>query len=466
MKTKIVLVLMLCATIPAIACAKKPKKNQPVEPATEVKQEVAPAAEEVPVLTEECAINLSLFYESAKNKQYADAYEPWRQVYDNCPNASKNIYTKGVEILKYKYNNAANDEERDMWRKEIMTMYDKRAKWFGDDPNYPTAYILGLKALDYCTYFPEDTLMEDAYGWFKTCVQTMGAKTQLPVVTKFAEISNKLYKSNPEKYGEQYIEDYQTATGILVAMSKDAANKQAGTARQFKDYIDGVFAVSGAANCDKLDELYATQVEASVNDLEMLNKFITLYSKIGCQESEVYFAASEAAHKLQPTESSAAGCAKMCIKKKEINDAIGYYEQAANLAEDKFDKADYYYYIAMLYASNNSYSKSREYANKALGLNPDMGKCYLLIGKLYASSQPYANDAKGRILNKTVYWAAVDKFVKAKQVDANLTEEANKLISLYSRYFPTKEERFDLPAEFSGSSFYVGGWIGESTAIR
>jgi hypothetical protein len=84
----------------------------------------------------------------------------------------------------------------------------------------------------------------------------------------------------------------------------------------------------------------------------------------------------------------------------------------------------------------------------------------------YASSRPYANDAKGAILNKTVYWAAVDKFVKAKQVDPTVEATANEYISSYSKYYPTKEERFDLPNEFSGSSFYVGGWIGENTSIR
>ena len=46
-----------------------------------------PAAEEPtgePVITEECLINLSLFNESAKNQQYADALDPWNQVFDNC----------------------------------------------------------------------------------------------------------------------------------------------------------------------------------------------------------------------------------------------------------------------------------------------------------------------------------------------------------------------------------------------
>ena len=44
-------------------------------------------------MSEECKVNLSLFTEYAKVKNYADAYEPWVKVYTECPTASKNIYS-------------------------------------------------------------------------------------------------------------------------------------------------------------------------------------------------------------------------------------------------------------------------------------------------------------------------------------------------------------------------------------
>ena len=60
----------------------------------------------------------------------------------------------------------------------------------------------------------------------------------------------------------------------------------------------------------------------------------------------------------------------------------------------------------------------------------------------------------------------MDKLIKAKQVEPEVAESVNSLISTYAKYFPSKEERFDLPGEFSGSTFTVGGWIGETTTIR
>ena len=77
MKVKSLLVIALAAAVPAMACAKKPKKVE-AEP---VKEEVV-VVEEEPTITEECVVNVSLFHESVKNKQYADAYEPWWEVID------------------------------------------------------------------------------------------------------------------------------------------------------------------------------------------------------------------------------------------------------------------------------------------------------------------------------------------------------------------------------------------------
>ena len=77
MKLRTLVVIALAAAIPAMVCAKKPKKVD--EPAA---AEQAPAViEEEPTITEECVMNVSLFHESVKNKMYADAYEPWWTVY-------------------------------------------------------------------------------------------------------------------------------------------------------------------------------------------------------------------------------------------------------------------------------------------------------------------------------------------------------------------------------------------------
>ena len=463
--------MALCAAVPALACAKKPKN---VEAAPAPAAQTA-AQEEEPTITEDCIVNVSLFNESVKNKQFADAYGPWWEVYNTCPNANKAIYTQGSTIIDWKYANTTDPAEKERLRQLILEMHDKRIKYFGDDPKYPTAYILGQKALDYCQYFPEDELKEPAYQWFKQSVEGMGVKSQMQVLAKFVDVSYAIFKSNPDLYGGQFISDYELASELLAQQAADPSNKNAKYAAQQKDYVDNIFAVSGAADCSKLDEIYAKVVADNADNLDMLTKVAALYKRVKCTESDIYFAACENAHRLQPTEESAAGCARMSVKKGDFRTAINYYEEAISRAQaidpQDEDIADYQYNIALIYYSDlKNYPQARAYARQSLASKEDQGRCYILIGLCYAGSQPYSTAdypaAKAAILNKTVFWAAVDKFVQAKRVDPSCAADADKLIAAYSKYYPTKEEKFDLPNELGGSTFYVGGWIGETTVCR
>lgn len=475
MKFRTLVVLALAVAVPALACAKKPKK---AELAVEVPSEAkAQALEEEaePVITEECVVNVSLFHESVKNKMYADAYEPWWEVYTTCPNANKSIYSDGAKIVEALYQAASDPAEKERLAKLAIEMQDKRIKYFGNDPKYPKAYILGEKGLAYLDFFG-DTKLAEARECLQASAAGMGSNSKIMVLVKLVDVSYALYKQDPNGRAEQFIADYELASNALNEQATNANNKNAEIAGKQKDYVDNIFAISGAADCSKLDDIYAAAVQDNLQNLDMLQKIAKLYKRVRCTESDVYFAACEAAHKLQPTQESAAGCASMAAKKGDYEQAIAYYDQAIKLAmvEDALeDVADYQYNAAVYcFANLKKYPEARKYAQASiatltgLGINKGQGRCYIIIGMAYAASRPYPNDAKGAILNKTVYWAAVDKFVKAKQVDPSVEATANEYISSYSKYYPTKEERFDLPGEFSGSTFYVGGWIGETTAIR
>ncbi|MCQ2342924.1 MAG: hypothetical protein MJZ75_05490 [Paludibacteraceae bacterium] len=465
---KNLLILALAAVVPALACAKKPKKQVVEEPAP---APVETVVEEEPEITPECLGQISLFNEYCKSKQYADAFQPWLEVYRHCPNANKVIYSKGAQILDWKYKNAATPEEKLEMANLAMEMYDKRIKYFGNDPKYPEAYILGQKGVDFCSYFPDRIVGSEVYNWLKTSVSGIGLNSQLTVLGKFVEVSDAIYKSDPEKYGEQYISDYSQVSNMLQHIWNDPASKNANDAGVMKEYVDNLFAVSGAASCDKLDDLYRNYVATNGMYLEDMLKLMKMYKRVNCTESEVYFSAAVAAHRLQPTEESAAGCAKMCMKKEDWKGACTYWEQAMNLIDENSteDLVDYQYNMAFCLYNQHRYADARSWARTSMETDGSKaGRCYLLIGLCYASSQPYsASDyaAKAAILNKTVFWAAVDQFNKAKQY-ADCAEDAAKLIAAYSKYYPTQEEMFDLPVEFGSGTFIVGGWINERTTCR
>lgn len=114
-------------------------------------------------------------------------------------------------------------------------------------------------------------------------------------------------------------------------------------------------------------------------------------------------------------------------------------------------------------AGKKQYAAAKANALEALKLNPNLGAAYIMIGKAYAAYAPsYGQDAYD---HASVMWAVVDKFVKAKQVDPSVAEQANKLIAEYSQHFPSKEEAFFRSVN-AGSQVKIGDWINETTVAR
>lgn len=137
--------------------------------------------------------------------------------------------------------------------------------------------------------------------------------------------------------------------------------------------------------------------------------------------------------------------------------------QAAELFTNPNDKIKALYAVAGIYTSNRNYPQARATANKILQLNPNEGKAYILIGDLYAMSANLCEvDDMG---GKTVFWAAIDKYLKAKAVDNSVEQQANEKISQYSRYYPPSSDLFFRDLQ-EGTSYTVGCWINETTTIR
>lgn len=441
---------------------KKTKKGKE-EVKTEVAPVVTPVQEEAPQITEECLINISLFNESAKNKQYADALGPWNAAFKDCPNANRAIYSRGREIVHWELDQQKDDASYKKVFDKLMSMYDQRIKYFGNDERYPTPWILGIKALDYIAKVKGDELKKPAYEWLCQSVDGLGERSEIPVLVQLVYTSFGIYRAEPA-HTEKFIGDYLKVNNILENIIAGDDEKNIEVATQSKQTLETLFAQSGAADCETLDGIYKPKMAQNLTNQEFLNSVISFYRRVRCNESEVYFDASVALHKIAPSAESAAGNGAMSYKKGEFTNAIAFYDEATKLTDDKMLKADYQYTIAQIYYKDlNNYPRSREYARNSLEFNPNNGSAYILIGIMYAKSRGIYDDP---VLAKTIYWVAVDKFVRAKQVDPSVAKDANELINTYTPHFPTKEDIFFQPDLKSGSSFTVGGWIQESTICR
>lgn len=414
-----------------------------------------------------CLKNISIYTEYVKTNNFKDAYSPWKAVFTEAPIAQISTYTNGAKILRGLIAAEKDGAKQKELFAELLKVHDQRIQYL-DQLNgltrKPTSKgdILATKAHDFYSFMALNPDINAAYAIFKEAVELENQNLPYYVMQEFADVSAQKIKSD-ETHKEQFIQDYITIAGYANEAYKAAATEKAKEQyKMAKDNIDAHFINSGVATCENLQEIYAPKVEENKTNLEYLKSVITVMQKLGCKDSEAYFAASEYAHAIEPTAATAFGCGVMYYKKGELGKSVEYIDNAIELEQDLLQKSDYSYTAAQILFADKKYSKAKQYARKAIEYNGEKGAPYILIAQMYAAS-PNWNDEPA--LNKCTYFAAIDKLQKAKSVDPSVAEQANELISTYSRYTPKDEDLFFIGIK-KGETVNIGGWIGETTTVR
>lgn len=401
----------------------------------------------------QCATNLSIMNQYVRIKTYEYAYDAWRSCFYDCPEASKNIYIHGTKILKYKIDNAEDEVTKKAYLDTLMLIYDQRMEYFHQEGN-----VYGRKGLDLLRY--EKTAVEEAYGYLEKSVDLSGPKVDESVALTFISTTYALY--------QQQIVGPDVMIGNYVKIMDDLNTKMAGGDKDPKipqtiQSIEKVFAESGAADCESLIEIFTIKFEANPEDLDLLKKTTSLLSETGCEDSELYQKTAEALYALEPNSESAAKLAALFAAQNDYKKAEEYYNMAIEQQTDPLVKSGYYYNLAKIKFNNKDYPAVRKNCNAAIALQSDFGEAYILIGTAYASSSSSCGETDFE--KQAVYWAAVDKFAKAKSVDPAVSEVASEQINAYSKRFPNNEIAF-FNGFTNGQAYKVGCWIQENTTVR
>jgi len=410
-----------------------------------------------------CLENLSLYNEYYKQKNYKEAYPYWEIVFNECPLSTMNIYSHGERMVEMLYKAEKDAAKKAEIYALLMKVYDQRSKYYGTHKKYPSAYIMGKKAITMLRYNRNNPeVVRQAQPLLADGFKVLGVKTQPPALLTYMVNSTAMYKMN-EITGEELVDVYTKVTETLGKQHTATKESNKPKIQEVINSVEKIFAQSGAANCETLAEIFAPQLADHTTDLDWLKRVNRLLAKGDCGDSELFYASSEHLYKIEPSASSAFGLARMYMKTQDMTKATSYFNEAIALEEDNISKAKYHNYLGLIYMSQKKYSQTRAEAKKAIALRPDWGAPYILIGKAYASTA--SSYGSTEFEHKTVYWAAVDQFKKAKSVDAKALAEANEHIVLYSQYFPNTEEVFFQGLKV-GDAYSVGGWINTQTTVR
>ena len=258
------------------------------------------------------------------------------------------------------------------------------------------------------------------------------------------------------------IDNYDLASTLLEKALKANPNKKADIQTAIAN-VEAAF--SPYASCEQLVDIFGKKYEASPNDLELIKKISNLLESKGCTKTDLFFNTTEKLHAMEPSPESAYMMGNLCLTKQQYGKAAEYLKEAVEgIDEDK--KYQAYLRLAYAYQGSRAYSASRSAAYEAAKVDPTKGEPYMIIATLYAESAGSCCGS-GPVMSRVAYWAAVDKAIKAKNVEdtPEMTERANKFINTYSRHFPSQTDAF-MENIMDGTSFTVGGWIGETTTVR
>ncbi len=411
-----------------------------------------------------CLKNLSLYMEMVKQNKYDEAFPYWEITFNECPTSNSRIYTDGVKIMNHKINNTSDPAKKEEAYNMLMKVYDQRMQYYGDHKLYGTAYIKGLKAIDMLDFKKEDDgVKKEAYEMLKESIDYLKENAQPAFLALFMTNTVALYKIDYLS-AEDVVNNYTLVTELIdKQLQNPKMARYKDVLEDIKNKTEQLFAQSGAADCETIQRIFTPQLEEHKSDLDWLKRVSRLLARGMCEDADLLYKVSEYQHNIEPSSSSAYGLARMYLKAKDMDKAIGFYNQAIELVDNDQQKSEYQYQLGLIYLSKENYSLAKSNALKAIENNPTWGAPYILIGKAYAASAKSIGSSD--FDHKTAYWAAVDKFIKAKSVDPSVTDEANDLIRLYSQHFPPKDEIF-FQGLAEGSTYTVGGWIGEKTAVR
>jgi len=414
---------------------------------------------------EMCRVKLSTYDQFYKQNNIKDAIPAWRWCFINCPASTKNIYIHGTSIVDYMINNTEDTEIREKYVDTLLMVYDQRIEYFGEEGR-----VLGRKANDMLKYRSQE--VTKIYEMYKTALELEGIETERSVLGNLMNVSVALYKNDiisDEEVVENYAKISENVDMQIEQANAAGKNKDVARLNDLMAIVEDIFVNSGAANCEAIINLYTPKFQENPDDVDMLKKILYLLEKGGedeCKLSDLYSQVAEKLFEIEKSTTAAHSLGQLFFKLSESQKAEKYYLEAIEMSMEDKKLADLYYELALLYYSQmQNFPRAREYARKALGIDPNYGRAYSLIGKIYAAS--ISDCSETELEQWAMYWLIVDQFVKAKSVDnsENLVKEANEYISIYSARFPTTEKLFWYDTNV-GQSVNVGCWINETTTVR
>lgn len=399
-----------------------------------------------------CITALSLYIEFFKQDNYKDAFSGWRKAAKICPKCTESVWINGAKLYSSKIENEADEAKKELLIDTLEWVYDQRIAHFGNE-----GYVRGRKGSDMIKYRPADP--KAAFEELNKCYELEKLNMEPGAVLYYYKSAYDMYR---KKLAEKSLlfDLYGTCSDVV---DHNMSGSLASSYDQAQSNIDKMFAT--VAECPDLVEIYTPQYNASPQDQVVLKKILKQFDKRDCTEEPLYQKAAVSLFEIEPSAEAAYAIANGYAKKGNYSEALNFYIKASELATQDMELKG----KALNKAGNTAlilkqFSKAKGLALQILKITPNNGDAYIIIGDAYMGGRGECTGIN-ECEDRSPFWAAYDKYARAKSVDPSVSSTADKRMATAKDQFPKKEDCF-FYGKNEGQSYNVGCWIGESTTVR
>ena len=436
-----------------------------------------------------CFENYNNFGSLCNSKEYLQAYEPWLMVYTTCPQASEVVYKFAPKIFDAKIKAEVDAAKKQALILDLMKMYDDWILYYPGNE----AKILGQKANDYYDYHPDDSYT--AFQMFNAALLVNPGDIQPLYLNNYFNAAIALYKV--DTLDSEGLLNAYGAVGEAIEMQTNNWNREI-TALTEKDTLGTISSrekrvldidkrlleqsnkligniergLAPLLTCDRLGLIYNQEnFEKHADDASWLRRAEKMLSKeridtagtSDCTDNPIYYLVAQSLYDLEPSSQAARSMGVLSIKNEKYEDAIKYFTDAISQEVDPMRKSRDYLRLAAIHLKLGNLSAAKGDCANAVRANENSGDAFLMWANVYASA---AGTCGNNVFEKNaVYWAAIDKASRAKQVDASLTGRADKLIAAFRKGIPDKSISFQFNYK-EGDRYAIGCWINETVTVR
>jgi tetratricopeptide (TPR) repeat protein len=253
---------------------------------------------------------------------------------------------------------------------------------------------------------------------------------------------------------ENLMEKYEKVTAKLTSEQQKSTKNKAAIDTFLKNIN---ILVEKEATCETLIPMYQKKFKSYATDVDWLRKAAGRLDAKGCKEDPLFVELVEAIDNNAPNADSKLYLWKIHERLGNSAKAKTYFEAYLTLETDGEKKANVLHGEALKAAKIKQKSKARSLFLEALTANPNAGKIYLNLARLYATS---ANECgTDEFTKRAIYWKAAETARKAASADSSVRSEANKLVETYMQSAPSKIDIFKKTYK-GGEKIPLKCWVG------